>query len=1398
MESPVFTERSKRSKEPLEPHDIPSAMSQIKEGQEQTPDQERILIDIQTYLDAAHDIFEDIETKRPILPDLPESPSAEVPLDFSELSRQLKSKLAQLDKMTSRSFGAQHRLSEAGHRNRRRIEKVEDPVDEYSKWSSTLESQYSNVNSQIKPLEAALVLHRECQELGKEYKTIISRRFSVPEKDLRNQIDKLLEECLSQIRALGRNPLKYTEKLALKRKCAEFIDITHKVYLIENLFPEIRHSGYNYALSWKDGLKYDISIPVGHLYEQVGVNLRLKINQLKTLIAESKKKETDAISPKDLAILKGDFFTKYVLPHISNLPPDIQAEILSEYNEKGTVYLNRYGVEDRNAAERISYARMNEKIEDSFKSLADLLRNGDPVGEAYKLIKQELPKLMEERPLKYDFDDISRTRLESPIMRAVKELPRLKVFMESHVFLNATPEERERFLENARSLISEYLSQGKIIEPTSLADKLLSHPNPAIALEIIDSSSNESRSRSNEAILFIFQLFRESSVESERSILSNMLHRFTNDITTYQDQIVEILPSQSKSIYILGRELLMKLATQNMPIPPLLWERMESYLEDTVEHMEKEKDYKILVPILNEIANGSEAGNRYFANEALMLAIYRHLGKANFMLPDGLLFIKDSKNINLIIEGYRKYFGMQSIDLPDSEKFQLAFQKGLTITQLFSHYDNDVESFFDDKLFQKLYEYPELEKLLTDLISRIQTLSDRTIISRIFYSVLPFLLETAFAVDSKEGETEFTARLNRISEYYEKVLEKTKEEKSALQFYLGDSAWEVIKFHPHPTDLLLEFPEQAPLLFKEEQRGLQNLISSNFNVLIKDKTDMIFLNQLVGRFGGNAPQLITDYLQCLKEGALTLDEKGLVEEFLGKFRVLSPAIINGYREAKASHTEEVFIAGLESIAEHATGQGNPTETQRQSPFYKDVLRAIYQNNSGQWTTFEKNESCKDRSADLQGFKIKERYEIDLLAAGDIKMKPGAELDRKGMAQLEEGVTYIADEFKAANFDPEIVKKKVNDRIEEVFNLFTGSEVLKDLDVTSLTLEQKLFIILSETTYGTPPIEPREVKKLLFEYEFANFEDIREYIQGTNDRVATAQNRDYALLCEFHSLFADRIKEINRRLITAGWENTEIAKKMPAYFAQLSKKRGDAARVEKINKLQIGKLGLNDTFLKQMKRVLNKKAGTNYSDEQVRQIIARYERMTSGLTETSTSTKGRTREFAGQLRGQKEKTRKALELLDGKKLNPEEFRLGHLDFNQYLDAENAIGKGTYNDEQFASYTLQQFIGIFTEEREFVEGELDKFMTSSGKNRARLSGYISKSPETAHARMVGGVCVSGDNPNRGEKNMWDMENYFQLVLQDPETKRCQGIVLLHHFEENGQKILTAAFNPYGKWI
>ena len=238
----------------------------------------------------------------------------------------------------------------------------------------------------------------------------------------------------------------------------------------------------------------------------------------------------------------------------------------------------------------------------------------------------------------------------------------------------------------------------------------------------------------------------------------------------------------------------------------------------------------------------------------------------------------------------------------------------------------------------------------------------------------------------------------------------------------------------------------------------------------------------------------------------------------------------------------------------------------------------------------------------------------------------------------------------------------------------------------------------------------------------------------------------------------------------------------------------------INKLQIHRLGDSEDFVKKLGKTLEKKRGKKYATDEIRKIIERYEGLTGGLTEkASSSPKSETRAFYGQLRSQRERTFEALKSITGQEVDPNETHLGEINFQQALDAEANIKEGKYDEEQFASYTVQRFIDLFEDERDRIDKELAKFESLSGKQREVLYSYITKSNESAHARMVGGVCVAGDNPGSYPKeNMWDMPNYFQMVFQEPETLQCQGLALLHYFKEGDNKILTATFDPSSTYL
>lgn len=602
-------------------------------------------------------------------------------------------------------------------------------------------------------------------------------------------------------------------------------------------------------------------------------------------------------------------------------------------------------------------------------------------------------------------------------------------------------------------------------------------------------------------------------------------------------------------------------------------------------------------------------------------------------------------------------------------------------------------------------------------------------------------------------------------------------------------------------ELVLAFPQQASALMDDKMRETRLFIFQHGDLMLKDTSDIRFLNGLVGEFGKKSDQLIRGYHECLTAGVITTTDRELILEFARQFRVISSTTLQGYKEAKEAGHEKVYIAQLQAVAERMTGSGAITVEERQRPYYKDLLRHVYSNNSGQWSSFESNESCPDRSGDLSEFKIKPKYEIDLLSQSEIRVKAGETLDTTVKEGVQKPILEVAERMNVLGHDKEKIQAALQESVDKTLQEILQKGGLSGVNLESVTtLDEKLFLILTDSIYGSRSVDSGAIKNLIVTYEFATFEDISDYIAGTRDRVGRANNQDYALFCEVGSFYSDRIKEVNRRLVQAAWNNPTIAAMMPEYFKKLAQDTTMAQRKDLINRLQMDRLGASESFVKQAGRMLEKRRGRKYTPDEVKALIQRYESWTGGLTEkASTSPKPETRAFYGQLRSQREKTFEALKTITGQEVDPRQAHLGEINLQQVLATEASIREGKYDEEQFASYTVQRFIDLFEEERTKIDRELAKFESLSGKQREVLYGYVSKSKESAHARMVGGVCVAGDNPGKyPEQNMWSMPNYLQMVFQEPDTLQCQGLALLHHFNEGGKRILTASFNPSSTYL
>jgi hypothetical protein len=603
---------------------------------------------------------------------------------------------------------------------------------------------------------------------------------------------------------------------------------------------------------------------------------------------------------------------------------------------------------------------------------------------------------------------------------------------------------------------------------------------------------------------------------------------------------------------------------------------------------------------------------------------------------------------------------------------------------------------------------------------------------------------------------------------------------------------------PKASEALL-LVENGDLILKPKMKEIRRFLMNESETLMKTRSDVEFLNQLVGEFGQRADSLIRGYHECLKAGAITSEDRPLLLEFVRQFRVISPAIIAGYKAAKEAKVEQAYIASLRATAEKMTGSTVVTDKEKTEPYYADLIKHVYPNNAGDYTNYKANESCSDRSDDLKDLKIKPRYEMDLLSQSEIRVKEGKTANPEVLADMQRPIYDIAKNLEVLPADSE--KSAVNEQIDRAVAIVFDQGGIEELSAKDLKKPtEKLLIILLDQIYGRKSISPEEVKKLLLTFEFSYFEDVSEYIAGTRDRVAQASNQEYALLCELSTLYADRIKEINRGLVQLGWENPAIAEIMPRYFQKEREKAAKKETEQSKNRLQLEKLGMSEGFIKQIQRTLEKRKKKKYSLEIVRKIVQRYEKIISASGEKHSSSKNtHTKAVYGQLKAQREKTMEAVKVLQKNEVDPKNFHLGEVNLAEMIEAETKLAEGAYDPEQFATYTAQRMIDLFQDERSQIHEELDKYESISGKDREVLFGYISKTKETANARMVGGVCVSGDNPEKNpRRNLWDNPGYLQLVLQDPENLSCKGLVLLHHFTENGKKILTASYNPSSTYL
>ncbi|MDQ6984811.1 MAG: hypothetical protein Q9M91_04130 [Candidatus Dojkabacteria bacterium] len=468
--------------------------------------------------------------------------------------------------------------------------------------------------------------------------------------------------------------------------------------------------------------------------------------------------------------------------------------------------------------------------------------------------------------------------------------------------------------------------------------------------------------------------------------------------------------------------------------------------------------------------------------------------------------------------------------------------EGLDIVTAAKWFDSLVNTRTSSRLYPKI-EINEAAEIL-DTLKGIKHMTNDTLISIVLLKregeKSQDKLDRVIAAHIRMGEREDEIRAEILRKHSEDKLASTIENsiRSFREFYHSSNIMELLIDNPEPIMTLVNHTAGLQIL-ERSNPALNRILIMNTNEFLSSKDDINFFIRIIN-LGGSAENLLGGYLNARKAGVLeqSIEDKRLVLEFITEIRVLTPEIIKEYKRRNTTTERRIFIESVKSVQSKMVSREQLSQTERELPYYAEVLAATYPNNVGNWTNHESNDSAKDRSEDLAGFKIEDRYVIDSRAAKEIVLKEGEDIEeiRLRTKSLQQDIVWVRER---AIYSPK-EEGRQNVLTIEVDNILRKYEIDIDMEASD---EEKIYAIAIQHLYGEEDITMYELSKIVMLYQFTEFEDMQRYINATGIRVENSRNEEYALLLEMHEFFAgkmkDAIKDLAERVENNGALNTRL-------------------------------------------------------------------------------------------------------------------------------------------------------------------------------------------------------------------------------------------------------------------
>lgn len=473
---------------------------------------------------------------------------------------------------------------------------------------------------------------------------------------------------------------------------------------------------------------------------------------------------------------------------------------------------------------------------------------------------------------------------------------------------------------------------------------------------------------------------------------------------------------------------------------------------------------------------------------------------------------------------------------------------------------------------------------------------------------------------------------------------------------------------------------------------------------------------------------------------------------------------------------ETYMENLHQKAKKLIG-GNVEEVAALRLMVEYEYMVAYVFPQGNYSTYEKNLKCGDHSKDLAKYHYDHSgYAIELTGVKGYKIKEGVEENKDLLGSYQDRIKGISDFIQDFLKDEAGLRlaygKKVRAAYAERNRDMTIFGSLGELDEK----DQLLALVFVQAMRDKSSEDPT-VADLVVLYKYVYEEDLQAYIQRTADeargqRDETSQN--YILWRELSTIYGENMRHVMQHYVLRGGEK---AADLTDIFLAEMRQRG----VEKNWKLtdkqrdNIELIILNsgiadDVKMNRLSVTLNKIYGANIDfkgnerNNFRQEISQKIQQWLAGREYTLVSFEGVLHPQLYQLRG------------------------------KYLvGIDRALSRMINRDINRINEEISRYEPEFEVDEKEMElgGEKSKKITKKAKIH-KIRGYYAKTPESANARMGAYLCNAGEN-------MYKNPAYFEFIMQNEETGKCEGLTM--HIDiktKNGKRYLWFGPNPFESFL